>query len=810
MAYHSVWVEMILLTEGFVVKRGLRLLLLAAVAVMTCAASQAKDSVSLVGISADRDNGRVVIELHISGPADFQINRFTTGDWVSVWSDSFAISDSISEIPLELDRPDLADLVTGASLVNESRKSAIHLYLGPEANRRGVCITEDGDTVRVYIPEKAEPVEEPSLPVAPAVQPAFEEPLTAALDAVGPAEPAEEAIAPADVDELNGTVGEGAPVDVGSFYVPREGNPVAAVEDGPTGIDDEVSVTPPTIKTKSEPKVEIEFLSPPPVPFKGPEQPEPGIASFETPASAAQMNYQYLRSDSGASSDSGAEDAVGEPPSMEEMMETATKMATEMLGEMYQEAAQAQPDSDGSPRPITTAGGFYDPYQAAALIAQDPAVAPLLRDGKDALADIKIELFEIVSSPLDQAITLLVAPTGYNIIVDSSVGGNNVSLSFKDSQTNLKSALDLLTRTYGLAYSVQANTIVVAGKDQIEGQLVEYETRLFVLSYADPKSIKTILTSTNLLKDNQVEIYAGEEVYPEVNDSTELSTESNSEGTEIKKIESNLSSTPRNAVLVKAVPEQMAVIAKVIEKLDRQPKVIKLEVRVCEASETALEDLGISIQTNDQATATPIVTTWTEVQEALNGGNRLGNEDFSLGSFNRSQLQFIAQLNSQLQEGTVEVLAQPTLSTVEGKQAIYFAGERVPYIAEVSYTQTGTQVSVDFLNVGVTLNFKPRLDNDGRLTIDVNPIVSSLLEFRMIGELMEAPRTSSRQMATTVRVADQEPFVLSGLITETERKTITKVPLLGDLPLVGKIFRNKNLKGERTEIIVVVIPHIMD
>jgi len=521
------------------------------------------------------------------------------------------------------------------------------------------------------------------------------------------------------------------------------------------------------------------------------------------------MNYQYLRNDAGAGSDTGSGDEAGEPPSMEEMMEAATKMATEMLGEMYAETAQAE-DAAPDHKPISTTGGFYDPYQQAAAIAQDPAIAPLLRDSKEALADIKIELFEIVSSPLDQAITLLVAPTGYNIIVDSSVGSNSVSLSFKDSQTNLKNALDLLTRTYGLAYSVQANTIVVAAKDQIEGQLVDYEARLFVLSYADPLSVKTILTSTKLLAEDQIEIYKGEEVYPEVNDSTHLSTESGSEGTEIKQIMSNLSSTPRNAVLVKVIPEKMAIIAEIIEKIDRQPKIIKLEVRVCEASDTALQDLGISIQNNDQATPVPIVQTWTEQVNLDAGPMNVGIEDFSLGSFARSPLQFISQLNTQIQDGSVELLAQPTLSTVEGKQAIYFAGERVPYIAEVSYTQTGAQISVDFLNVGVTLNFKPRLDNDGKLTIDVNPIVSSLLEFRMIGELMEAPRTSSRQMATTVRVEDNEPFVLSGLITETERKTITKVPLLGDLPLVGKLFRNKNLKGERTEIIVVVIPHIID
>jgi len=235
-----------------VVIRGLRLLLfVVAVAVMTCAAGQAQDGVSLVGLSAERANGRAVIELHISGSADFQVNRFTTGDWISVWSDSFEISDNVSEIPLALDRPDLADLVSGASLVNEQRKSTIRLYLGPEADRRGVCITEDGNTVKVYVPESV-----PDVPAAPEIEMTPAEPaglpFTAADEGIDEVEPL------ADTAEVvGGSVGDGAPVDVGSFYVPRDSSPQPVVAPAPKPvvtpapkpvatpeIDAEVSVTP--------------------------------------------------------------------------------------------------------------------------------------------------------------------------------------------------------------------------------------------------------------------------------------------------------------------------------------------------------------------------------------------------------------------------------------------------------------------------------------------------------------------------------------------------------------------------------------
>jgi type II secretory pathway component GspD/PulD (secretin) len=520
------------------------------------------------------------------------------------------------------------------------------------------------------------------------------------------------------------------------------------------------------------------------------------------PAANATVNYQMMPVDDQGSGSSNGQGSGASPPSLQDMLEEATELATDML------SSSAETDSPRAnfptPTGVATSGFTASPAQSATLSTRD-AGTPEILTGKAALADIRIDLFEIVNSPLDQAITLLIAPTDYNIIVDSSVGSSSVSLSFKDSTTDLKSALDLITKAYGLEYTVQANTIVVAGKDKLEGGLISFETRLFVLSYADPKSVKDMLESTGLVAEGQVEIYAGEETYSVVNDSTELSNESGSEQAEIKRIETNLSSTPRNAILVKAVPEHMAEIAQVIADIDRRPRMIELEVRVCEASETALRNLGLELNNN---ASTPLATnTWWTEQSNEDGAI----EAFTAGSFYRSPMNFILQLNSQIQEGTVEVLAQPTLPTVEGKQAIFFAGERIPYIAKVSYTQTGqTQIEVDFLNVGITLSFKPRLDADGRLTIDVNPIVSSLLEFRMIGDLVEAPRTSNRQLATTVHVDNMEPFVLAGLISETERETVTKIPLLGDLPLLGKLFRSTNHKGERTEIIIVVVPRVLE
>lgn len=798
-----------------------RVLLVAAVLLAGCVCfSLADDAVSLSGISASRQGETAVIELHTTGAPGFRIDHFTLGNWLTVWSQGFLAGNGVTEIPLSFDRPELADIVTAASLVNENRRSGVRLYLGPRADKRGAFLLPDGDVTRVYIPALAElaaagpdaagsatadaaPAEAPAAagdaaPEAASSDATQAPPAEASSDAVQAApEPAPDAEAGSQPTEVLSPVAPSAEdlAQVADAVRSAVGRDSSAEAKGSTAADNTMSFFIPR-------HTDGQAVVP---------------ASQNKPLTAdAQVSYQVAPEQQGGGGAGQAPPESTEPPpatTPEELKQQAERMSE---GVQKGGASAEKPMAPSGLR--TPAGSFYSPRQAQADVtsgAPETGAAPA--SGKDALSAIRINLFEILGTPLDQALTLLVAPTDYNIIVDSSVGENTVSLSFKEGRTDLKSALDLLTRTYGLEYIVQSGTIVVAAKDKINGQLVDFQTRVFVLSYADPKSVKDILVNTQQLSKDQVEIYQGEQTYPAVSDSTQLSQVSagggggdgggggGGGGGQIKQIQTNLSSSPRNALLVKAVPSQMEQIAQVIAILDRKPKLIELEVRVCEAQERALKNLGISVQSNETGTPTGINSTWTE---QANEASKF--EAFSVGSFQRSPLAFLATLNSQIQDRSVSVLAQPTLSTVEGKQAIYFAGESVPYISRVTTTNTGTQVEVSFLNIGVTLNFKPRLDADGKLTIDVNPIVSSLLEFRQIGQLMEAPRTSERQLATTVRVADQEPFVLAGLISEDERKTVTKVPLLGDMPLVGKLFRNTNRDGQRTEIIIVVVPHIHD
>lgn len=822
-------------------KRGARVLLGgAAIAILAICGSIAQDTVSLVGMSASRNHGAAVIELHTSGPADFKVERFTMGDWVSVWSNELAFTDSASEIPLAFERPELADLVTGASLAAESHHASIRFYLGPSADRTHVFVVNNGETATVTIAARSE------------------EDLELAADAVGDnqatAEPAEEvpAAAPethmaaelarseADQDAAPPAQPETAPLTeilaaTPPTTLPPEPEPVTtpapalppAVEPAPAADEPEAAEADTTRHESVREAAEAgpadsapsgrnstgSFYVPrqhsaepiPAAPAADPPSQPPSSATsvLDGPTTLAEMNYQFIPADQtggrSPAEDQGRTDEGGdadESPSVDEMMRTAAEMLQQMLP-----AAEGQPAGAAEQTGIATPDTFGEPFRQ--LPSLSAGALPPLESGKDALSRIMIDLFEIVSTPLDQAITLLIAPTDYNIIVDASVGSNSVSLSFKDGRTDLKSALDMITKTYGLEYTVQANTIVVAAKEKIEGQLVDYATRLFVLSFADPFSIKEVLTATAMLREDQIEVYVGEDEYLEVNDSTTLSEATGRNTADSEQMQSNLSSTPRNAVLVKAVPAQMEIIAELIDRLDRKPRLIELEVRVCEITESGRKDLGLTVN-DDFIGNVKTDVTWTEQS------GETAFEAFTLGSFYRSPMRFAATLKHLVETGDAKILAQPQLSTVEGKQAIYFAGESIPYVAERKIDpNTGQEtLTVEFIEIGVTLNFKPRLDNEGMLTIDVNPIISSLIEMMEVTDGVFAPRSQNRQLRTTVRVQDGEPFAMAGLISERESETISKIPLLAELPLVGKLFRNRRHDVNRTEIMVIVVPHI--
>lgn len=202
------------------------------------------------------------------------------------------------------------------------------------------------------------------------------------------------------------------------------------------------------------------------------------------------------------------------------------------------------------------------------------------------------------------------------------------------------------------------------------------------------------------------------------------------------------------------------------------------------------------------------------------GGSSSGGFSGSIGSVTFSnELNFLAffpglgagaDIQALENKGIVEVLAQPNVIAINGKEASFLAGGEFPYPV-VSGTSGGTAaVSIEFKEYGVRLNFIPTITPRGTIHLQVAPEVSSLdytNEVAISG--FEVPGLTERKVNTEVELKDGESFMIGGLLDKSITETFQKIPFLGDIPILGKFFQSESKTKNDTELIVIVTPEIV-
>jgi pilus assembly protein CpaC len=160
--------------------------------------------------------------------------------------------------------------------------------------------------------------------------------------------------------------------------------------------------------------------------------------------------------------------------------------------------------------------------------------------------------------------------------------------------------------------------------------------------------------------------------------------------------------------------------------------------------------------------------------------------------------------------GVVETLAEPNVMAVNGKEASFLAGGEYPYpVAQSSASGSGA-ISIMFKEYGVRLNFIPTITPRGTIRLQVAPEVSAL-DFTNAIEIsgFDVPAITTRRVKTEVELADGQSFVIGGLLDKTETESFQKLPFLGDIPILGKLFQSLQRTKTDTELIVIVTPEIV-
>lgn len=246
------------------------------------------------------------------------------------------------------------------------------------------------------------------------------------------------------------------------------------------------------------------------------------------------------------------------------------------------------------------------------------------------------------------------------------------------------------------------------------------------------------------------------------------------------------------------------------------PGEILLEVKFAEVDKTALQQLGINILSLPGAKNVGVISTQQfSPPQLVSGSNGVGS---ALGVSNllniflfRPDINLAATIQALQQNNVLQILAEPNLLTASGKDASFLAGGEFPFPIVQGTTGGGfAGITVQFKEFGVRLNFTPTLMPNGLIHLHVKPEVSALdftNALTISGFLI--PALSTRRVESEMDLRDGQSFAIAGLVDNRDTEQLSKIPFIGDIPILGKLFTSRSIDKTKDELLVMVTPRIV-
>ncbi len=289
----------------------------------------------------------------------------------------------------------------------------------------------------------------------------------------------------------------------------------------------------------------------------------------------------------------------------------------------------------------------------------------------------------------------------------------------------------------------------------------------------------------------------------------------NSVTTNAGKLPDEVNASPSSQLIVlyhPAHPEQLSLVRSLLDEyIDRPARLIFVEGMVLEISETGLDELGVEWEFKEG----PINLLLGTLDPSLVGDtldfDRLDsrNVDFDWG----------LRIQALVSEGKAEILSRPSVLTMDNRQASIRVGEDIPVATSQEGTLNSNKIAFNFkyIATGILLNIRPRVTDRGdEISMLVDTIVSATVPGRDLevrsgeGELLaSAPTISTRRVQTYARMDNKTPFIIGGLVSKNETVTNQKVPILGDIPVLGEAFKSTRTESEKREVIIVLTPYVL-
>jgi len=413
--------------------------------------------------------------------------------------------------------------------------------------------------------------------------------------------------------------------------------------------------------------------------------------------------------------------------------------------------------------------------------------------------------------------------TGIDIMIDDSVTGQ---LTLNLSNKTFREAIGLILMNKGLDFTEVSGTLVIATKDIIAGYGKPI-TKIFKLKNATAEGAKLILegnkkegekviivadarTNTLIVTGTNEEIEKVEGIISTIDEELLTRTfkiDNAIDEEDIKGIQNMLSiiipdaesrikiDNRQNEIIVKGTKEEIKKVEELLPKLDERAIQMSIEVKFIEINLMHEKELGIKWTSN-------------EVEGAISIGElTLG------GSFERNGL-IEAQLLALQNDNKINILSNPKIHAINGKEAYIFSGKQIPIITEDP--DTGVKMSSGRESVGISLTITPWINTtDGIINMIIRTDKSYLGQevqpgIFIIESQQIAPKIKSEGPAMIIRTYPDKTIVLGGLIESTESENVYKIPLLGDIPIIGELFKHTKKTKTKSEIIILITVHLLD
>ena len=399
-----------------------------------------------------------------------------------------------------------------------------------------------------------------------------------------------------------------------------------------------------------------------------------------------------------------------------------------------------------------------------------------------------------------RATIMLVAKTGgLNVSIDDSVKGK-ISVSLSNVEP-LK-ILEIIAKTKNLQLLNESGVFIVTG---------DYSSVAIMQSYVIPikfGNAETLREAVIMSLDADTERLPNATTRVKNSDGsytyryTYHDEESSSQSSQMKNIsrKDRVYINPEvNALILFGTPAEYERVKNLLDKLDVELKQVSVEAKILAIDKEVTKNLGVEWYWSS------VPQNSSDRKENMKSSNAYGLIQFGRAFDNvRNEWYFSAKINALITNGKAKILSRPNVTTIAGREAVINVGSSVP-VPKTQTTNSTVTTSLEYRDAGIILKYTPRINADGTITAQIHTEVST----PQYVEDLRAYRFNTRSADTTVTVRDGEPMIIGGLIGAEESKSVSKIPFLGDLPILGALFRNHRKSKSESELIIFLTAHVL-